>query len=128
MFFLLKGIRLLMWGMKDINIGGGGLGNINFASLGSQLKFIDTMKYYLSSLGSLPSTLNDVEKMHVEKLTLQFLNQHDYFSQTRPLLDFSQKRKVLDSIVRGKGVIPYEKIVSIDSLSIKPENGIFYKG
>ena len=128
MFFLLKGIRLLMWGMKDINIGGGGLGNINFASLGSQLKFIDTMKYYLSSLGSLPSTLNDVEKMHVEKLTLQFLNQHDYFSQTRPLLDFSQKRKVLDSIVRGKGVIPYEKIVSIDSLNIKPENGIFYKG
>ena len=117
-----------MWGMKDINIGGGGLGNINFASLGSQLKFIDTMKYYLSSLGSLPSTLNDVEKMHVEKLTLQFLNQHDYFSQTRPLLDFSQKRKVLDSIVRGKGVIPYEKIVSIDSLNIKPENGIFYKG
>ena len=114
--------------MKDINIGGGGLGNINFASLGSQLKFIDTMKYYLSSLGSLPSTLNDVEKMHVKKLTLQFLNQRDYFSQTRPLLDFSQKRKVLDSIVRGKGVIPYEKIVSIDSLRIKPENGIFYKG
>ena len=128
MFFLLKGIRLLMWGMKDINIGGGGLGNINFASLGSQLKFIDTMKYYLSSLGSLPSTLNDVEKMHVKKLTLQFLNQRDYFSQTRPLLDFSQKRKVLDSIVRGKGVIPYEKIVSIDSLNIKPEKGIFYKG
>ena len=128
MFFLLKGIRLLMWVMKDINIGGGGLGNINFASLGSQLKFIDTMKYYLSSLGSLPSTLNDVEKMHVEKLTLQFLNHHDYFLQTRPLLDFSQKRKVLDSIARGKGVIPYEKTVSIDSLNIKPENGIFYKG
>ena len=84
------------------------------------------MKYYLSSLGSLARTLVDLEKMRVEKLTLQFLNQHDYFSQVWLLSDFSQKRKVLDIIASGKGVISYEEIVSIDSLKSKPENSIFF--
>ena len=79
MFFLLKGILLLVWGTKDLNIGGSGLTNINLASLGSQVKFIDTIRYYLSSLGSLASTLDHAEKMRVKKLTSQFLNQHDYF-------------------------------------------------
>ena len=37
-----------------------------------------------------------------------------------------QKRNVLDIIVSGKGVIPYENINSINSLNIKPENGIFF--
>ena len=56
-----------------------GLTNISFASLGSQVKFVDIMKYYLSSSGSFASTLDDVKKMRIKKLTLQFLNQHDYF-------------------------------------------------
>ena len=42
------------------------------------------------------------------------------------MLNDQQRRKVLDLIVGGKGVIPYEKINSIDSLNIKPENGIFF--
>ena len=46
MLFLLKRIRLLVWGTKDLNIGGSGLTNINFASLGSQVKFISTMKWH----------------------------------------------------------------------------------
>ena len=102
MFFLLKGIRNSVWGTKDLNIGGSRLTNINFESLGSQVKFTDTMKYYLSSLGSLGSTLDDVEKKRVEKLTLQFLNQHDYLSQLWLLLDFDQRRKVLAIIISGE--------------------------
>ena len=104
MFLLLEGIRLSLWGMKDLNIGGSGLTNINFASFGSQVKFIDTMKYYLSSLGSPDSTLDDLEKMCVQKLAFQFLNQHHYFSQIWSLFDFTQKRKVLGVTL---GVIPY---------------------
>ena len=38
MFFLVKGIRL--------SVGGTGLTNINFASVSSQVEFIDTMKYF----------------------------------------------------------------------------------
>ena len=81
------------------------------------------MKYFLTSLGQLASTLDEVEKAQVETLTLQFLNQHSYFSRTWIMLNKSQKRKLLVIIVSGKGVIPYEKIISIDSLNSKPENG-----
>ena len=42
---------------------------------------------------------------------------------------FFKKNRILEIIVSGKGVIPYEKIFKKDSLSIKPEDGIFfYKG
>lgn len=63
--------------------------------------------------------------MRSQKLTLLFLNQHVYFSQIWPLFEFDQKRKVWNIIVRMKGVIPYEKTVLIESLNIKPKNGIF---
>ena len=42
------------------------------------------------------------------------------------MLNDQQKIKVLDIIVSRKGVIPYEKNNFIDSLDIKPENGIFF--
>ena len=74
MFFLVKGIRLSAWGAEDINIGRTGLTNINFAGISSQVNFIDTMKYFLTSLGQLVSTLDEVEKARLKKLTLQFLN------------------------------------------------------
>ena len=63
MFFLIKGIRLSVWGTKNVNIGRTGLTNINFASIGTQVKLINTMKYFLTSLGQLAITLDDVEKM-----------------------------------------------------------------
>ena len=80
MFFLIKGIRRSVWRTKDINIGGTGLTNI--ASISSQAKFIDTIKCFLISLVQLASILGEAEKARVEKLTVQFLNQHSYFSRT----------------------------------------------
>ena len=70
MFFLINEIRIWVWGTKDVYIGGTGSTNISFASIDTQVKFIDTMKYFLTSLGQLASTLHKVEKMRVEKLTL----------------------------------------------------------
>ena len=86
MFFLIKGIRLSVWGTKDINLWEQ-ITSVNFANIRSQFKFIDAMKYFSTSLGKLASTLDDDEKTRVEKLTLQFLNQHCYFSWTWKVLD-----------------------------------------
>ena len=61
-------------GTKDVNIGGTGLANINFASINTQVIFINTMKYFLTSLGQIARTLDEVEKAQFEKLILQFLN------------------------------------------------------
>ena len=46
--------------------------NINFTSISTQVNFIDSMKYFLTSLGQLASTLGDVENKGVEKRTIQF--------------------------------------------------------
>ena len=98
-----------------------------FASLSSQVKFIDTIKYYPTSLGKLTNTLDSIEEKSTEKLAIQFLNQHHYFSQIwQRKLTYQDKRKILDIFVSGKGVISYEKIKTIDSLSLQPENGFFY--
>ena len=40
------------------------------------------MKHFLTNLGKLASTLDDVEKTRVKKLTLQFCNEHSSFSGT----------------------------------------------
>ena len=93
MFFLLKGVKIPVWNTRDINIGGNGLTAINFAKFGTQVKFIDTIKYYLKSLGKLAS--------------------------------ITDLLKILGIIVKGKGVIPYEKINSIKSMNLQPEDGIF---
>ena len=76
-------IRLAVCGTKDVNIGGSGLAIINYASLNSLFKSIDPMKHGLLSLGSLASTLDNVEKKkHVK---------NGYFLQTWSLLDLCQK-------------------------------------
>ena len=125
-YFLLKNIRLSVWRTKDINIGGKNLTDINFASI-DNFRFIDTMKYYQTSLAQLSETLTDDEKENIKKLTLRFLTTHDYFSGVWRDWIYEQKNKVIEIIVSGKGVIPYEKIETIESLSfVKPEDGIFF--
>ena len=126
MVFLLKAIRLSVWRTKDINICSKNLTDLNYASI-DNFKFIDTMKYYQTSLGQLPETLSDREKGNISKLTIQFLINHDNFSSIWRNLTNNQQNKIIEIIVSRKDVIPYEKIETIYSLSSKPEDGIFNK-
>ena len=125
-YFFLKNIRLSVWRTKDINVGGKNLTDINFASI-DNFKFIDTLKYYQTSLSQLSETTSDEEKEKIQKLTVQFLTTHDYFSTVWKNLTYEQRITVVEIISSGKGVIPYEKIETIHSLSkVKPENVIFF--
>ena len=58
-FFLLKGLRSGVWRTRDITIGGKNPPNINFASIGNQVQFIDAIKYFQQSLSSLASSLTN---------------------------------------------------------------------
>ena len=80
-FFLLKGIRLSVWETKDLNMGGTNLTNINYSTIGN-VKFIDTMKFNLTSLGKLASTMTEKEKNNTKLLVKQILMQHKFFSKT----------------------------------------------
>ena len=125
MFFLLKGIRLSVWRTDEINIGGSNLVDINYAQI-DNFKFIDSIKYYQTSLAKLSETMSEQEKTRVTKLVQQFLATHSYFSTIWTEMPFFEKNKVIDIMVSGKGIIPYEKIKTISSLSLKPENGVFF--
>ena len=76
--FMLKGYGVSYWG-DNINIGGTNLSNINFSNIGTQMKIIDTMKYFHCSLAQIASTATNDEKAKIKKLILQFLVEHDYF-------------------------------------------------
>ena len=125
LFFLLKGIRLSVWRTTDIHIGGNNMTDVNYAQI-DNFKFIDSMKYYQTSLAKLSETMSDVEQRNVAKLMEQFILTHSYFSGVWKNMNMSLKKKVMDIMVSGKGIIPYEKVKTIDSLSCKPENGVFF--
>ena len=100
-------------------MGGTNLTNINYSIIGN-VKFIDTMKYFLTSLGKLASTMTEKEKNNAELLVKQFLMQHQFFSKTWLTLSQSQKTELIK-------IIPYEKIDSIIGLQKRPENGFFFQ-
>ena len=64
-------------------------------------------------------------KKNVVKRTIQFLVNHSYFSIVWNTLPQQNKTKILEIIVSGKNVIPYEKLSSIKIMKLKPEGGIF---
>ena len=84
------------------------------------------MKYFQTSWGKLGETLSADKKHAVQKLTVQFLTTHSHFSKDWKELSSDQKNEVIEIIIGGKGIIPYVKIESIDSLEITPKDGIFF--
>ena len=73
------------------------------------------------------SILTEDEKNSAKHLTIQFLNQHHYFSETWKYLSDAQKNKILDIISEGKGIIPYEKIVDMNSMFLTAVNNVFFE-
>ena len=94
--------------------------NVTFAIIKKQVKFIDTVKYFQQSLGSLVDSMTDVERQKVRKICSRFLANKFMF------LSEKDKQWVLDYLSSGKGTIPYQMITDYDSLKIKPE-GEFFK-
>ena len=125
MFFFTKGYCATAWDTKHLNFGGTNLTHINYGNIGGEIKFIDTRKYYQKSLGELTPTLSEDEKNSVKQLTKQFFNQHSYFSEVWKYLGDPRKNKILEIIAEGKGIIPYEKIVDMNSMILTPENDVF---
>ena len=127
-FFLIKVYRATVWGIKDLNIGGTNLTHINYGNIVIELKFIDTIKHYQKRLAELTSTLTEDGKNSFKHLTMQCFNQHHYFSEIWKYLGDAQKIKILDITSEGKGIIPNEKIVDINSMFLTPEkNAVFEK-
>ena len=115
-YYMVKGYRSSVWGTNDFRMGGTNLVNVNF----TQIKIIDTLKYYQTSLANISSTANKTEKKSITESVEFFVKQHYYFSYIWTALDQTDKERILDIISKGKGALPYEKIVDINSLEIIP--------
>ena len=124
-FYMIKGYRSSCWGTKDFNMGGSNLTTVNFENIGSQVKIIDTIKYYQSSLAAIVATATDEEKNRIRKLTAHFISRHSHFGQVWKNLNIVYKEKIVDIIADGKGIFPYEKVVDMNSLDITPERDFF---
>ena len=123
---MVKGFRASCWGTTELNMGGTNLTNINFANISPQVKIIDTLKYYQTALANLSSTTDKNEKDKIKDVTKSFLEKHVYFCKTWGCLLTKDKESILNMIAEGKGVMPYEKINDIHSLSeIVPEDDFF---
>ena len=118
---MVKGYRSVTWGTKEFHMSGTNLTNVNFANISSQVKIIDTLKYYQTSLANISSTANEIEKRNIKESINFFLTKHYHFSDIWSSLDKELKDKISDIISKGKGALPYEKIVDKNSLDLIPE-------
>ena len=109
---MVKGYRSSCWGTKDFNMGGTNFTNVNFVNISDQIKIIDTLKLYQTTLANLASTADDFEKSNIKKNTQQFIENHNYFKQVWKTLKQEDRDKILDLIAEGKGVMPYEKVIN----------------
>ena len=125
-FFFLRGLRAAVWGTKDIGIGGRNATDINFANTGNQIMFLDTIKYFQQSLGTLANTLTDSEKNAIRSECKEFLQKDAIYSQRFNSLRQSCQKCVLDYLWTTKGTILYEMITRYDSVDLVPENGDFF--
>ena len=76
---------------KELNIGVNNLKNENYSNISSEIKLIDSLKFYQRSLGELSSTLTPEEKTVVKNLGENFLNEHYYFSTVLAYLSVNKK-------------------------------------
>ena len=127
LFYFLKAYIASAWCSKELNVGSSSLTQANYGNISGEIKLIDSLKFHQRSLGELSSTLTEEEKNAVKKPTEKFLNQHFYFCTIWPYLSIQKKDKILEIISEGKGIMPYEIIVNMESFFITPDRDFWEK-
>ena len=118
---------MVSWCSAQLTAGGTNLTNLNFGNLKSELKFIDSLKYYQHSLAELTSSMDQKEIDNSKKNMTLFLKNHYYFSTIWPFLPPTKQTEILKITCEGKGVIPYELVTNLDSFFQTPEKDFWLK-
>ena len=119
--------RLFVWRTKNLRIGGKGINNLNYANIGDQIKFIDTIKFYQEPLSKIAKNTEPSEKENIKKSLIVFLETHPKYCFKYNLLSFENKMWVVNYLSSGKGVIPYESIKKWEDLKKSPKTDFFEK-
>ena len=127
-WFFMKGFSTRSWCSKELSAGGTNLTNLNFSSLKSEIKFIDSLKYYQRSLAELTSSMDFEKEIEKAKIVMtSFLKNHHYFSNIWLFVPPNKQTEILNITCSGKGVIPYELVTTINSFFLNPESEFWSK-
>ena len=82
-----------MWETTHIKTGAKNASNINinFALIGNQVRFIDTIKYFQQSLGNLGASMTDIEENNIKETFERVLGYRLFFCESmeeRERVDF----------------------------------------
>ena len=109
MTILTKGLWLSLQQTKDVSLLRSALTNLKSYTIGNNIKFIDSVKYYQQPFSRLASSVNAEEKSRVKSLFLEHLTHvHPYYSNFFMSLSNKDREFVLEYLVSGKGCFPYE--------------------
>ena len=104
-----------------------GINNLNYVTIGDQIKFIDTTKFYQEPLPRILKNTENNEKENIKKSLIVFLETHPRYSVKYNLLTFPNKMWIINYLSSEKGVIPYESIKTWEDLNKVPDNNFFRK-
>ena len=85
-WFFMKSFSTTSWCSAQLTAGGTNLTNLNFGNLRSEIKFIDSLKYYQRSLAESTSSMDQKEIESAKENMTLFLKNHYYFSTIWPFL------------------------------------------
>lgn len=88
------------------------MANVQYASIGSQVNVIDTIKYYNQSLLSLAKSTEWNLKNKYKKVLQKIIETNLIFSAASNSLSDENKEWIRDCLSDGKGVIPYIKKIT----------------
>lgn len=103
------------------------LTDTQYANIGSQVKFMDTIQYYQQSLSCLALSANEVEKGNIKKSIQNLIKKHKYSSSVFDFLTYVEKNRILSYLAEGKRVIAHVKIKCHSDLFTAPEQGKFFE-
>ena len=101
LFHFMKTYIASAWCLKELNIGGNNLTRANYVNISSEIKLIDSLKFYQRSLGELSSTLTPEEKTAVKNLAEKSLKEHYYFSTAWAYLSVNKKKQMFGNNCTG---------------------------
>ena len=103
-FFQLKRLRTGVWRTIDIGIGGKNPTNISFASIGNQVMFYDTIKYFQQSLAALANCLTDEVKKSIQKECIKFISRDESLLRKFKKCSEQGQEWIINYLSSGKGV------------------------
>ena len=85
-------------------MGGKNPTNISFASIGNQVMFYDTIKYFQQSLASLANFSTDEEKKSIQKECIKFISKDESLLRKFKKCTEQDQEWIINYLSSGKGV------------------------